>query len=72
MKPPVRVTRITISLPAHLAQRLSELRIAHAVSMSAIAEAAITTYFKDNPDDGKLASWLRAQGLGLRRNRPKG
>jgi hypothetical protein len=66
MKPAAYLSRVTISLPADLAQTLLSLRLSHAVSVSAIAETAIRSFLNAHqPDD--LKSALKAHGAGLRR-----
>jgi metal-responsive CopG/Arc/MetJ family transcriptional regulator len=62
------LSRVTISLPSDLAQTLLTLRLSHAVSVSAIAEAAIRTFLESH-QNGELEGALRARGAGLRRNR---
>lgn len=66
MKTHATLSRVTISLPADLAQTLLTLRLAHAVSVSAIAETAIRSFLTAHPPE-ELRSALRAQGAGLRR-----
>ncbi|HEY5341488.1 MAG TPA: hypothetical protein VIK27_10715 [Candidatus Aquilonibacter sp.] len=62
------LSRVTISLPADLAQTLLSLRLSHAVSVSAIAEAAIRSFLETHAN-GDLAGALQARGAGLRRCR---
>lgn len=71
MKSPATLSRVTISLPADLAQILLSLRLTHAVSVSAIAETAIRQFLETHaPDD--LHSRLKASGAGLRRRTMQG
>lgn len=66
MKSPATLSRVTISLPADLAQTLLSLRLTHAVSVSAIAETAIRQFLETHPPED-LRSRLKASGAGLRR-----
>lgn len=61
------LSRVTITLPSDLAQKLLYLRLSHGVSVSAIAEAAIRLFLESH-QNGELEGELRARGAGLRRS----
>jgi hypothetical protein len=71
MKSTATLSRVTISLPADLAQTLLSLRLTHGVSVSAIAETALRSFLEAHaPDD--LHTLLKANGAGLRRRSIQG
>jgi metal-responsive CopG/Arc/MetJ family transcriptional regulator len=71
MKSTATLSRVTISLPADLAQTLLSLRLTHAVSVSAIAETAIRSFLEAHAQDD-LRSLLKEKGAGLRRRSIQG
>lgn len=61
-------TRLTVTVSRSLADRLSMIREAHGVSVSAVVEHAVAHYFAQTPLEG-ISDHFRTHGVSLRRSR---